>query len=249
MQEMFEYLKQYREELPIWLKEYKPGNNISFQELVNGRVGYYPGSGFDGNLVAVANKSHSVHSFLYVDYQVDKESLIRCLQDNGFKGYHSIDRIGWCEEDIMPNGQYSFPMKYIRNLNPMCMADKNVKPFCFTEILERDDEMGDDHGAERFAITFLFADGIATYYQLFVKQYHASPWLFLLQDHGFGGNYSRFGKGGLLDAIIKDSDILSEFVICGGGTRIWDGYTKVDGVNETHGGMHNFPRILYAKAK
>ena len=71
---------------------------------MGGRVGYYPGSGFDGNLVAVANKAHCVHSFLYVDYLVKKEELENMMDKGSFRGYHSIGRIEWSELDIMPNG-------------------------------------------------------------------------------------------------------------------------------------------------
>ena len=46
----------------------------------------------------------------------------------------------------------------------------------------------------------------ATYYQLFVREYSKAPWQFCLQDHGFGGNYNRFGKGGILDAIIRKNN-------------------------------------------
>ena len=42
---------------------------------------------------------------------------------------------------------------------------------------------------------------LATYYQLFVREYSKAPWLFCLQDHGWGGNYDRFGKDGILEAI------------------------------------------------
>ena len=57
----------------------------------------------------------------------------------------------------------------------------------------------------------LFADGIHAYEQLFVNQYKKAPWLFLLQDHGFGGNYDKFGRGGSLDRIIQKG-VKPEFV-------------------------------------
>ena len=36
-----------------------------------------------------------------------------------------------------------------------------------------------------------------------MKEYSKAPWLFLLQDHGFGCNYDCFGTGGILDEIIQ----------------------------------------------
>lgn len=74
---MISYLKQYNENIPYWIKNYKEGMDVAFDTVMGGRVGYYPGSGFDGNLVAVANKAHCVHSFLYVDYR--KKRMVVCI--------------------------------------------------------------------------------------------------------------------------------------------------------------------------
>ena len=93
----------------------------------------------------------------------------------------------------MPNGSFPITVNYTPRLSPLCFVDKTIEPYGFTEVLERNADK-DEWGAERFAITLLFADGIATYFQLFVKQFVKAPWLFLLQDHGFGCNYYRFGK-------------------------------------------------------
>lgn len=67
---------------------------------------------------------------------------------------------------------------------------------------------------------FLLADGIKAYEQLFVNQYKKAPWLFLLQDHGFGGNCDMFGRGGALDRTIQKEEDKPEFVICGANTNI-----------------------------
>ena len=242
---MINYLKQYNENIPYWLKNYKEGMDVAFDTVMGGRVGYYPGSGFDGNLVAVANKAHCVHSFLYVDYLVEKEVLENMMDKGSFHGYHSIGRIEWSELDIMPNGSFPITVNYTPRMSPMHFVDKTIEPYCFTEVLERNADKDDEWGAERFSITFLFADGIATYFQLFVKQFVKAPWLFLLQDHGFGCNYDRFGKDGYLDAIIRESNIRPDYVICATNTHIWDGYSRVEGTKETSGGMHNHERFLY----
>lgn len=244
---MIDYLKQHQEELPTWLENYRQGDSVSFAEIMNSRIAYYPGSGFDGHLVSVANRAHCVHSYLYVDYLLKKDELISHIDGEGFRGYHSIGRIEWAERDLMPNGQYPIPAHLLEGVNPTLFVDKDVVPYCFTEVFERDADRGDEWGAERFAVTFLFADGIATYYQLFVKQYDKAPWLLLLQDHGFGCNYDRFGKGGLLDKIMETSDIRPELVICAEGTRIWDGYEKLEDLSGTRGGMHHAERFLYKK--
>lgn len=70
MTDIYTYLKDYREEEPEWIARYLRGEQITFKDIMSTRVGYYPGSGFDGELMKVGNKSHSVHSFLYVDYML-----------------------------------------------------------------------------------------------------------------------------------------------------------------------------------
>ena len=68
MTDMISYLKEFREEAPVWLENFLRGEQITFKDVISSRVGYYPGSGYDGTLIKVGNMSHSVHSFLYVDY-------------------------------------------------------------------------------------------------------------------------------------------------------------------------------------
>lgn len=249
MTEMISHLRKFREETPTWLKNYRQGDKITFKDIMSTRVAYYPGSGYDGMLMKVGNMSHSVHSFLYVDYGLSKSGLEdHIAQKNSIRGYHPIAEIEWQENDLMPNGQHQYPAyitAQLRHKDPYWFVDKNEKPYCFSVIMERDEDHDDTWGAERFVVTFLFADGIATYYQLFVKEYSMAPWLFLLQDHGFGGNYDRYGAGGILDQIIRESRCYPTFVIFGdgGGTQMWKGYEQVADVTPLYRGMHR--RDLY----
>lgn len=249
MTEMISHLSKFREEIPTWLKNYRQGDKITFKDIMSSRVAYYPGSGHDGTLMKVGNMSHSVHSFLYVDYGLSKSGLEdHIAQENSIRGYHPIAEIEWQEKDLMPNGQHQYPAyitAQLRHKDPYWFVDKNEKPYCFSVIMERDEDRDDTWGAERFVVTFLFADGIATYYQLFVKEYSMAPWLFLLQDHGFGGNYDRYGAGGILDQIIRESRCYPTFVIFGndGDSKMWKGYEQVADVTPLYRGMHR--RDLY----
>lgn len=238
------YLSQYDEEMPLWLETYKDGNKVSFSDIMSSRIGYYPGSEYDWMLMEIGNRSQTIHSFIYVDYLLAKHDLIGHLEKpNSISGYHSIGRIEWQEKDMVPNGPHIMTFNINPRSNPMLFCPE--QPYCFTEIMERDSDRDDAWGAKRFAITFICADGIATYYQLFCGEYKKEPWMFLLQDHGFGCNYDKFGKGGILDEIIKRSGIKPQYVLCGDNTYIWDGYTKIEGVPSILGGMHHNSRSLY----
>ena len=227
--EISQHLAQFKEPMPEWLRNYKSGDAVSFAEFMQGRVGYYPGSGYDGMLISLCNRAHCVHSFLYVDYGLSRKELCAHLNKKDcLKSYHSIGRVEWSERDLMPSGSYPSPFS-----TSSCRGIilEGEKPYCFMEIFERNADCDDSWGAERFAVTFLFADGIATYYQLFAMEYRKAPWIFLLQDHGFGGNYDRFGKDGLLNRIMTASECWPKFVLCDKERNVWSGYSAVEGLN------------------
>ena len=250
MKSIKEYLSQFKEEMPLWLQKYQPGDQVSFEQFMSGRVGYYPGSREDGNLVSECNRAQCVHTFLYVDYGIKREFLKNLLaKENAFRGYHLIGYVDWNESDLTPHGPYPLGINYGFRGNPRQGLVIDEPPYVFMAVFERDAEKGDDWGAERFAVAFLFADGIAAYYNLFVKEYQKAPWIVLLQDHVFGGNYSSFGKGGLLDAIIKQYGVRPKYALCAVGTRIWDGYDEVEGLTPVRGGMHNFLRKLFVNRR
>lgn len=240
-----EYLNQFKEETPQWLKDYKAGDFVDFKTFMSGRIGYYPGSYLDGCLIKNGNQSHSVHTFIHVDYGVKKEFLRNMVEEEGaFAGYHLLGEVEWTERDLMPNGMHPDPKVNYSPRQAPSRLDKDEKPYIFMKVFERDNDKGDDWGAERFAVAFLFADGIATYYQLFVKEYKKVPWLFLLQDHAWGGNWDGFCKGFMLEAIMKQYDMYPQYVICAKSTDLWDGFEGVDGVEHVWGGMHHSERYL-----
>lgn len=243
--EISEYLSQYREEIPEWIRNYCRERKITFGDVMSGRTSYYPGFGCDGSMLEVANRSHAVHSHIHLDYWNERSNDIR--QVCRIKGYHSIGHIEWKISDILPMGFY----RHNAHRDPI-VADRRLfsplrAPHYFTEILERDAEYDDSHGAERMAVTTLCADGIDFYYQLYIRQYNTVAWLFMLQDHGLGGNYDRFGKGGILDALLWANGHFPKFTICENrnGTTIWDCYRKIEGLNPIIGGMHRNVRDLY----
>lgn len=245
--QMHEYLSRFREDIPMWLANYNPGDMISFMDVMSGRQSYYPGFGHDGMMLKVGNMSHAVHSHLHLDYLNGYDEDI--AQVNSIIGYTSIGHIEWDIEDILPDGLYCHNMKRQPRFAPPQTFRDNVKPHYFTEILERKKWLDDTHGAARMALTIMRADGIDFYYQLFVREYHKSPWLFLLQDHGLGCNYDAFGKGSLLDAIMQKNDSHPQFVITENryGTRIWEGYEQIEEVERISGGMHRNPRGLWIR--
>ena len=146
MEKMTDYLKKWREVMPSWLANYRPGDHVEFSDFMGGRIGYYPGSFFDGCLIKTANKAHCLHAFLYVDYGVTREEVEEELgKENALLGYHSIGRVEWPFKDIMPHGFFHIPSEYTPMINKRLMlVEEGVKPFCIMEAYERNNDRDDE---------------------------------------------------------------------------------------------------------
>jgi hypothetical protein len=244
---LYEYLSQHREPCPNWLVNINGKNGFDHQAFFSSRVVYYPGYGSDGQAVKLFGSSHSAHCFVYADSLTPKEQVLASLDNpeknyNGsFRGYHSLARVDLTLDQIVPKG-------WIQHAKPPTsnFAKPHIQPFGFLEVLERNTELTDEYGAQRLAILFLGADGHATYDALFCQRNNRpAPYAVLLQDHGFGGNYSNFGAGGVMEQISQATNVLPAWLIVGPHTNAWKGYQQVDGVESDSGGMHGNKRSLY----
>ena len=211
------YLKDYREETPEWIERYLRGEKITFKDIMSSRVSYYAGyyqrCNCDGTLIKEGNKSHSVHSFIYAD-SVKRETLEEQIaKEDSFRGYHPVGKIEWQESDIMPSGQHPI-LKPIRNIQET--------PYCFSLVMERDEDKDETWGAEHFIVTFLFGNSINIYYWLFRKEYTKAPWLIILNE--------RY-KGTIFERDIQRSRCYPQFAIFAPKNSIWEGYEKVKDVH------------------
>ena len=211
-------------------------------------VVFYPGFGSDGHPVKFFNTRHLATSFVYADYLVKEEDVKADLDNPAkeyyghFRGYHSVEHIELTQADLTPNG---WTPHVSRPSNEW--AQPSIKPYGFLEVMERDACLDDAHGAQRISILFLGADGHATYDALFCQPGQRPPYAVVLQDHGFGGNYSRFGADGLLERIARESRTFPEFLLVASTTEPWEGYVRVTEVEGSRGGMYGRPRYLYRR--
>lgn len=243
------YLRLHREPCPTWLAGFQPGNTLNPHHFFKSRVVYYPGSGSDGHAVKLFGSTHSAHCFVYVDYQTTECQIKEQLDGHSdgyhgpFKGYHCLERLSLTEADWFPMGW----ARHAQGLNSVGYS-ADFKPFAFLEVLERDDNYGDDHGATRLAILFIGADGITTFDTLFCQGKDVlPPYAMLIQDHGFGGNYDRFGQGGLLEGIADQCKVHPDFLLMAENAAAWTTYSKISDVEGSVGGMHGTVRHLYKR--
>lgn len=247
---MIQYLATITETVPEWLANYVPGKKIDIQEVLKSRVLYYPGSGDDGQPVKTFGQTHSIHTFLYVDYLLTRENLLNNLAKRGFTGYHPLGRLEISESDLVPNGWNQHVHLPAENQRMMTMFVANdVKPYCFMEIFERNADRDETHGSSRFAIIFLCGDGIASYDAIFCneKSNVPAPFVLVLQDHGFGCNYDRFGAGGLMEEVALRTGVYPKYMLVAEHTKPWKGYKQIPNQMPVPGGMHQIPRSLYQR--
>jgi hypothetical protein len=243
---LFQYLTHMREDVPSWLSDFKPGDAFPRQQFFSSRIIYYPGSGIDGHAVKVFGSTHAAHCFIYADYGIPQTLLEETLKNSRsrFRGYHTAARIQLRKEDIVPAG-------WSPHIQPTELPERSrdrvhirTTAFAFLEILQREQGLDATHGAHRLAVLFLGADGIATYDALFCQSAsNRPPFCLLLQDHGFGGNYDRFGKGGLLERIASRCGVMPQWLLAADNTQPWEGFEPVSNVEGDSGGRNN--RFLY----
>jgi len=252
---LYDYLHRYREELPKWLGGFNPGDPFPSEQFFESQVVYYPGSGSHGNPIKVFGSTSASHCFVYVDYGVEQARVERELDHptRGVRGYRRLARLQVRERDLIPKGWTPHLHAGERSASSGSIALRPLRPFGFLEILERDPSLDGSHGAPRLAILFLGADGFAAYDALFCqRRENRRPFAVVLRDHGFGGNYDRFGGGGLLERIANRCHVLPEFLLLYDGTSSWEGYGAVRGVRGDwrgrRGGSLCCRRVLFRRA-
>ncbi len=225
-----DYLNQnFRSEVPGWLAKFDPRDPDEVQGLVrsflSSRVVFYPGSGQDGSPVQLFNEAGTAHCFLYADYMMTRDAVEDELQHHGFRGYSPIARLAVAESDMGANGW----TPHLRS-DEVRYRFEPLSPYAFLEILEkRDDAVA---GASRLAILFLAADGHAAYDALFCQKHSGpAPFAIVLQDHGFGGNWSDFGAGGAMETNARRANTFPQVLLVGDTTGAWRGFARVDTVD------------------
>lgn len=226
---------------PEWLVNWSPGTGFSAEDFFSSRVVFYPGSGSDGQPVRFFGIRHAAHCFVYADYLVERGSVEHELSDAGhpFHGYRGIGRLDLTPRDLTPHGWHP-------HLPPQRRYPESVtlrEPYAFLEILERMPDRTDAHGPLRLSILFLGAEGVATYDALFCQDRGAPPFAIVLQDNGFGGNWTTFGRDGALHDLARRTSRWPSCLLVAGNTRAWPGYRHSEGQRCEAHPIH--PRELY----
>ena len=239
--DIIETLRVDPEPYPRWLQFSSPKFNRS--DFFGSRTVYYPGSGFDGQPVKFSSMAHFAHAFVYVDYGVSQEEIEDRVSE--FSGY-SVKCTETVQKTSLRPGGWE-PHIERANKPGLSYSFASAEPFAWFVVMKRDDEVDETHGPKRLAVLFIGGDGHATYDALYCQQDGTpAPYLIMIQDHGFGGNYSSFGEGGILSEIARNCDVLPEWLLVGRPSRAWLGYDNT-GAEPQPGGMNAQPRELFLR--
>lgn len=240
---MIDYLKaHYAEKMPQWLKEYRKGGRFPLASFLASRIVYYPGSGIDRHPLETFGRSGSAHCFVMADYLLREEELLHSFEEYPLEGYAILDSVS------LGAGQVLGAAPYRPHLTEeeLCWAQTESRRFDpiapYARMLVFEKQVGAE-GPDRLAVLFLAADAIATYDALFANG-NARPFGMLLQDHGFGCNWDRFGRGGLLDRIAGRSGVRPELLLSEEYDGVWEDYELLPG-EPSVGGMHGNYRRLF----
>jgi hypothetical protein len=99
--------------------------------------------------------------------------------------------------------------------------------------------------ASRMHFRFFGTDAIKTF-ELLLKT-EGPPTFLVLQDHGDGGNWTRFGRGGELEQLATSLGLFPKFLFVADNTEAWEGYEQVTEYVVYGGQMHTHARALYLK--
>lgn len=262
---LVEYLRQnYREPQPAWLDLAEHASDPEVRRnLIRGflqsRIVYYPGAGTDGQPISLFNRAHAAHAYVYVDYRISREELHRKVtpdpnvRSRGFLGYRTIAMLDLLPHELTPRPPV-YHLAPFETAGSRWFVNEDSKPYAALYIFERLAGFDDEHGARRFAVLFLFADGFATYDALFCQRDSiAKPFCVVVQDHAFGGNWDRFDRGHLLEKTADLANVWPELLLVAYQvSRPWRGYEKPELGGEVlepeRGGMHGFLRTLFVKS-
>ena len=240
-------LSRDQEQFPEWLaSDSLP--TFDRKTFFASRTVYYPGSGCDGHPVKLCALSHAAHTFLFVDQGVEWEKIVECLEDRkkGFRGYETLFRQRITEDALRPGG-WSPHVSEQEVSNSGLFVSDFAAAFGLFVVLERKDDCGEDHGPWRLAILFIGGDGFASYDALYCQEDGTlPPYLVVVQDHGSGGNFDRFDKGGLLERIARRCSVRPEFLLVGENSTRWTGY-KDTGARPDPGGCPAHQRHLFCR--
>ena len=197
--------------------------------LIGQRSLYYPGSGTDSAPLNLFTQAHFVSTVIYSDYTITLRQVRKFLTN--LDGWTIETEEALNPKDFGGSGWADFWPAHQAAQQPA--QPKNA--FGTSAILV------DSSTRRKVNFLLLATEGIMTYARLLDVGFR--PALVVVQDHGFGCNWTQFGGSSMLFDIARNN--LPRLIYVGENTTPWPGYKQVSeyGTPEGSGGHR---RALYS---
>lgn len=232
-------LQNHKVPVPEWLMQ-EPHLQM-LAHFLDSRMVFYPGSGIDGHAFRLFVGSHSTCCIAHADYGVTIDDVSDYLDPS-----HPRHPIGY--EPVFQEQMHGHELAQSIGIawdHPFGQ-EVNFGGGLFA-VLQRTNGFDETHGPERIAFLHLCAEAIWVYWQLWFTR-HLAPWGMILQDHGYGSNWTSFGADGHLYQLARQPDQLPSFLLVGKNTDAWPGFDAVSGFDDPSG-QHGHERQLFAPSQ
>ncbi len=213
---------RFRKPVPQWLSDLDvstmESTELPLRELLKGSL-YYPACRFDGRPIQFLGGF--IHSFVYVDYSVEKDDVLFEFRYNGLRGYELVGVKELALSAISPgNWGPRPPIQYAHEMDRYNSQKRwRKKPFALWLILSREPYYDDDHGPSRLSVFYICADGIASYQNLYCRRHLAPEVLTIISPgSGLGGNWTEFRSqsGYFAWTVLNECRKLPRYMLAGG---------------------------------
>lgn len=243
-----DHLASRREEMPTWLINHRPGKRFNVESFFSSRTVMYPGAGLDFQPLQMFGRTHFAHCFIHVDYGIERTVVTQAIASRatGLTGYFGVDRLFLRSSELAPVGWVPHILRMELGEDPYRYS--TIKPYAFIQILQRAPEYGDSHGPLRIACLHIGGCAVSSYDAIYCQGRRKPPVALVIQDHGYGGNWTRFDQGGFLRELASRTKQFPDYLLVAvNQSTPWLGYQDVFANNQFFGGAHRSERRLFQR--
>jgi hypothetical protein len=196
----------------------------------NGEILYYPGAGTDYGPFIRFSEQTALKTVIYADYGTKKDKATEFLSAIPGWSVEQVSNLQPQDLGLVASWEQFWPV------DPE--SRKFAKPdsaFGLRAKLVR------QHDGISVDFIYLATEAAQTYANLLLAGLR--PTIVVLQDHGFGGNWTKFG--GHAELFEQAQVALPRYLLVAKGTGVWPGYTQISGGHADAGQMHSFERAIF----
>jgi hypothetical protein len=241
--EITEFLQNERNPCPLprWLENWSKFSSFDVDAFLSSDVVFYPGGGRDGQPIRLFNEGCNVSCFLYADSGYNLKRVEKEFSERPLKGYIFIETREVLFDEVFKESLGQTVVFRGRSRERIHDAKDKIGSLY---IFQLDGSEVSEKCSPFLAMLYLNIDAFYVFENLFSKE--NTPLAILLADHGFGGNWDKFGCGGKLEKISRTKEIIPKWLLVDENTREWRMYRKVLNVKGDIGGGHKKVRRLFA---